>query len=178
MAWMVSLGTCTLQQSSCQHSSNRPALRPPSPCPQAHIHYVHGSSFGNDEQPKLRNMKVRRRPPSHGRECGDSRQAAGGAGSGVADAAACCPALLQVVRDPYHITATFDLHNKPVNALWDWSKVRTGAARRARVHQCAPPSQGRWGMPGPQLVVARWCLPRACCPALCEQRTHPPAAFC
>lgn len=51
----------------------------------AHIHYVHGSSFGNDEQPKLRNMKV--------------------------------------VRDPYHITATFDLHNKPVNALWDWSKV-------------------------------------------------------
>ncbi|KAL4425964.1 hypothetical protein ABPG75_009980 [Micractinium tetrahymenae] len=51
----------------------------------AHIHYVHGSSFGNDEQPKLRNMKV--------------------------------------VRDEYHITATFDLHNKPVNALWDWSKV-------------------------------------------------------
>lgn len=50
-----------------------------------HIHYVHGSSFGNDEQPKLRNMKV--------------------------------------VRDDYHITATFDLHNKPVSAMWDWSKV-------------------------------------------------------
>ncbi|KAL4444862.1 hypothetical protein ABPG77_003912 [Micractinium sp. CCAP 211/92] len=50
-----------------------------------HIHYVHGSSFGNDEQPKLRNMKV--------------------------------------VRDEHHITATFDLHNKPVNGLWEWSKV-------------------------------------------------------
>lgn len=51
----------------------------------AHIHTVHSTSFGNSEQPEIKNMKA--------------------------------------VTDPYSVTASFDLHNKPVNQLWEFSKV-------------------------------------------------------
>lgn len=47
----------------------------------------------------------------------------------LSPAAACCP-VPQVVRDEHHITATFDLHNKPVNGLWEWSKVCGGQGVR------------------------------------------------
>lgn len=51
----------------------------------AHIHYLHGDSFGNDEHPEIYDM--------------------------------------QCTTQPWSITATFGLHNKPPSALWEWAKV-------------------------------------------------------
>ena len=51
----------------------------------AHIHYLHSGTFGNQEQPEIRNMTCS--------------------------------------TDAYGAYASFGLHNKPVNALWDFSKV-------------------------------------------------------
>ena len=37
---------------------------------------------------------------------------------------ACLPLrLLQVVRDTWHVTASFNIHNKPVSPLWQWTAV-------------------------------------------------------
>lgn len=51
----------------------------------AHIHYLHDDTFGNSEQPEIRDMHVH--------------------------------------TDAWGVTANFKLHNKPVNALWEWSSV-------------------------------------------------------
>lgn len=51
----------------------------------AHIHYLHGDSFGNKEQPQIRDMTCK--------------------------------------RLAWGVQASFRLHNKPVNALWNFSKV-------------------------------------------------------
>lgn len=51
----------------------------------AHIHYLHSDTFGNQDQPEIRDMRT--------------------------------------TADAYGVTATFALHNKPVSALWEFSKV-------------------------------------------------------
>ena len=52
----------------------------------AHIHYLHSGTFGNQQQPEIRDMT-----------CSSTA---------------------------YGVDASFRLHNKPVNALWDFSKAR------------------------------------------------------
>lgn len=51
----------------------------------AHIHYLHGDSFGNEDMPQIRQMTCS--------------------------------------SNAYGINADFVLHNKPVNAMWEFSKV-------------------------------------------------------
>ena len=63
----------------------------------AHIHYLHSGTFGNQEQPEIRDMT-----------CSSTA---------------------------YGVDASFRLHNKPVNALWDFSKV-TSASVTAPVASC------------------------------------------
>ena len=53
----------------------------------AHIHYLHSGTFGNQEQPEIRDMTCS--------------------------------------TNAYGVDASFRLHNKPVNALWDFSKARS-----------------------------------------------------
>jgi len=35
---------------------------------------------------------------------------------------------MEAKNGPFSVSATFALTNKPVNALWEWSKVRSGGA--------------------------------------------------
>jgi phenylpropionate dioxygenase-like ring-hydroxylating dioxygenase large terminal subunit len=51
----------------------------------SHIHYVHSDSFGNQDKPEIKDMKV--------------------------------------TTDPFSVTATFSMHNKPASALWAWTQV-------------------------------------------------------
>jgi len=51
----------------------------------AHIHFLHGDTFGNQAKPEIRGMRVS--------------------------------------TDAHGVTATFGLHNKPVNSLWAFSAV-------------------------------------------------------
>ncbi|GMH42660.1 hypothetical protein BSKO_10579 [Bryopsis sp. KO-2023] len=53
----------------------------------AHIHYLHGDTFGNEDKPAVMNME------------------------GWTDA--------------YGVTTTFDIHNKPVSPLWNFSAVES-----------------------------------------------------
>ena len=83
---------------------------------QAHIHYLHGDSFGNDEQPEIYDM--------------------------------------QCTTQPFGITATFKLHNKPPSALWEWAKVRAprggvGRGGRAASRPLRAPPSPRCPLPAP-----------------------------
>lgn len=49
----------------------------------AHIHYLHDGSFGNQDKPEIKDMKVE--------------------------------------THDWHISANFKIHNKPPNALWQWT---------------------------------------------------------
>ena len=97
---------------------------------QAHIHYLHNDTFGNQNQPQIRDMQA-----SLG-----GRPACGIALRGPAAAAADklvfklrrpdslppasppAPAL-QVVTDAFSVSAAFKLHNKPVSPMWKWTSV-------------------------------------------------------
>jgi hypothetical protein len=94
---------------------------------QAHIHYLHNDTFGNQDQPQIRDMQASLgwRPA-----CGIALRgqlAAAAADKLVIklrhpDSLPPAPAL-QTVTDAFSVSATFKLHNKPVNAMWKWTSV-------------------------------------------------------
>lgn len=51
----------------------------------AHIHYLHAGTFGNQNQPEIKNMRCK--------------------------------------TNTFNVTGNFTLHNKPVNALWEFAKI-------------------------------------------------------
>ena len=99
---------------------------------QAHIHYLHNDTFGNQGQPQIRDMQA----SLGGRP-------ACGTGNGRRRLLLTSPALrhsdrlpflfsclssppaptLQAVTDAFSVSATFKLHNKPVSAMWEWTSV-------------------------------------------------------
>lgn len=108
------------------------------------------------------------------------------------------PAVLQVTRDTWNITANFSIHNKPVNPLWNWTKVPVvpvearaylpstsyvkimlgnGACARAHVLACCAVLACAFARSGSSLCVKhvhawQWCVGvgvPACLPAcLCN----------
>ena len=99
---------------------------------QAHIHYLHNDTFGNQGQPQIRDMQaslgVR---PACGTANGRRRLLLTSPALRHSDR---LPPLfsflssppaptLQAVTDAFSVSATFKLHNKPVSAMWEWTSV-------------------------------------------------------
>lgn len=108
----------------------------------AHIHYLHSDSFGNKVRVRCFGVQVQLSEfvDADGSKLASPASCVCSAEQvGIwlfADVSMCFilqekPSIreMEAKNDAYSVSATFSLTNKPVNALWEWSKVRCTAAR-------------------------------------------------